>query len=309
MSDDSAQILPPGTDNDAERRELVCPACSWSESSGGTNAYQPEQDADGTGQWAAPAGAPEPGDPCPNCGARLAFAGDPGQDGSDTPSATGPTPPGSQDGSGRSAAPRYKARHRVPDELRVVGESKAGVEVAGLAIPYNRRTVIRDAFGEFGETIKRGAASQVPQQDVRLLYGHDGSSNLVFARTRSGTLTLSDTTAGLRFKATLDVEGNSQAADLVSAVERGDLDGMSWAFTVGKDGDQWNDSMTERVVTRFAQVPEISIVWLPAYTNATSVTVTGERSADVEAALAERRRLKAQTERLNIRFRQHLETR
>ena len=190
-----------------------------------------------------------------------------------------------QDGTGRS---RHKPRHKsVRGRLQQVlrdneshGELRAepvpnkdSVIVSGTAIVYDVRTTIHDVFGAFGESIRPGAAAHLINGDVRLLSNHDG---LPLARTTSGTLLLRENDKGVSFAAELDVANSPLAADVVSGVRRGDLSGCSFAFTV-KDGDDvWNSKMTERVIKRFASLPEISIVTFPAYPT-TSVSARSQQ--------------------------------
>jgi HK97 family phage prohead protease len=191
---------------------------------------------------------------------------------------------GFQDGTGRSAKkPRHRTqRSRLQQylhdgELRAeVVPNKDSVIVSGTAIVYDVRTTINDVFGSFGESIRPGAAAHLLGGDVRLLSNHEG---LPLARTTSGTLLLREADNGVNFAAELDVAGSPLAADVVSGVRRGDLSGCSFAFTVGDGDDVWNSKMTERVIKRFATIPEISIVTFPAY----PTTSVSARSAQLRA--------------------------
>lgn len=113
--------------------------------------------------------------------------------------------------------------------------------------------------GRFVETIARGAfaASLRGRQDILALVDHD--TGRVLARTRSGTLRLSEDTRGLAFD--LDVPDTSAGRDVLALAERGDLGGMSFGFTAvdeHRDGD--------RRELRAVDLHEISVVlaW-PAY--------------------------------------------
>lgn len=161
--------------------------------------------------------------------------------------------------------------------------------ISGLAIVYGTRTVINDRFGQFGETIQRGAAAHLIGGDVRLLANHAG---LPLARTMSTTLALSERSFGVTFAAALDLAAPF-AQDVSSCIKRGDLSGCSFAFTVNESGDSWNTAMTERVIRRFATLPEISVVTFPAY-DATSVT-----AAQAERARARREQMRQQRNKLH----------
>lgn len=95
--------------------------------------------------------------------------------------------------------------------------------------------------------------------DVRFLFNHEG---MPLARTLSGTLTLDTTnTRGLPMTATLSAR-QSLANDLAVAIERGDVNQMSCGFVVG--ADDWNDDETERSISAFSDMFDVSAVTYPA---------------------------------------------
>jgi hypothetical protein len=105
--------------------------------------------------------------------------------------------------------------------------------------------------GAFQKTIKDGA-------DVRLLIDHEG---VPLARTKSGTLRLSEDERGLAVEADLDPM-NPDAARIISAMKRGDLSQMSFAFRTIKDS--WSDDRSVREL-REVQLYDVSVVTFPAY--------------------------------------------
>jgi hypothetical protein len=105
--------------------------------------------------------------------------------------------------------------------------------------------------GAFQKTIKDGA-------DVRLLIDHEG---VPLARTKSGTLRLSEDERGLAVEADLDPM-NPDAARIISAMKRGDLSQMSFAFRTIKDS--WSDDRSVREL-REVQLFDVSVVTFPAY--------------------------------------------
>lgn len=112
----------------------------------------------------------------------------------------------------------------------------------------------------FTEFVKRGAFTKTINDgaDVRLLIDHEG---VPLARTRSRTLTLSEDDRGLRVEASLDPL-NPDAARVISAMRRGDLSQMSFAFRTIKDW--WNEDRTVREL-REVQLFDVSVVTYPAY--------------------------------------------
>lgn len=105
--------------------------------------------------------------------------------------------------------------------------------------------------GAFTKTIKDGA-------DVRLLIDHEG---VPLARTKSGTLRLTEDERGLAVEAQLDPM-NPDAARVISAMKRGDLSQMSFAFRTIKDA--WSDDRAVREL-REVQLYDVSVVTFPAY--------------------------------------------
>lgn len=105
--------------------------------------------------------------------------------------------------------------------------------------------------GAFTKTLKDGA-------DVRLLIDHTG---VPLARTRSNTLRLEEDERGLFMEATLD-RSNPDAARVLSAVKRGDMSQMSFAFRT--IADKWSADKSTREL-REVQLYDVSIVTFPAY--------------------------------------------
>ena len=112
----------------------------------------------------------------------------------------------------------------------------------------------------FTEFVKRGAFSKTLNDgaDVRLLIDHEG---VPLARSKSGTLALEEDERGLRVEAELDPM-NPDAARIMSAMKRGDLSQMSFAFRTIKDN--WNNDRSVREL-REVQLFDVSVVTFPAY--------------------------------------------
>ena len=112
----------------------------------------------------------------------------------------------------------------------------------------------------FTEYVKRGAFSKTLNDgaDVRLLIDHEG---VPLARSKSGTLALEEDERGLRVEAELDPM-NPDAARIISAMKRGDLSQMSFAFRTIKDS--WNSDRSVREL-REVQLFDVSVVTFPAY--------------------------------------------
>jgi HK97 family phage prohead protease len=138
-------------------------------------------------------------------------------------------------------------------EMREVGE---GNQLIGYAAVFDSPSEPMP----FTEFVKRGAFTKTIKDgaDVRLLIDHEG---VPLARTKSGTLTLTEDDRGLRVVADLD-PANPDAARVMSAMRRGDLSQMSFAFRTIKDA--WSDDRSVREL-REVQLFDVSVVTFPAY--------------------------------------------
>ena len=138
--------------------------------------------------------------------------------------------------------------------------------ITGRPIVYEAKTDL----GFFDEVIARGALDGADLRDVRFLVNHD-TSMIPLARSRrnngNSTMKLSTDFDGMSMDfVKLDVENNSDARALYSAVQRGDITGMSFMFSI--DAQEWLDLESEhptRRITKIGKVVEISAVTFPAY--------------------------------------------
>lgn len=149
-----------------------------------------------------------------------------------------------------------KIEERAAIEVRAEGR-----KLTGYAATFNNETRIAD----FSETIAPGAfsASLADGRDILALVDH--SRDKVLARTKSGTLRLSEDSRGLKFE--IDVPATSAGNDVLALAARGDLGGMSFGFTA--EQDEWSG---EKRTLRKVTLHEVSVVsaW-PAY-DGTSVS-------------------------------------
>ena len=144
-------------------------------------------------------------------------------------------------------------------------EGASEAVITGRPIVYESKTDL----GYFDEVIKRGALKGANLKDVRFLVNHD-MSRIPLARSRNNnensTMRLSPDDEGMAIRVTLDVENNTEARALYSAVQRGDITGMSFLFSVGEE--DWADLDTDhptRSIISIAEVLEVSAVTFPAY--------------------------------------------
>ena len=175
-------------------------------------------------------------------------------------------------------------------------------QLTGLPIVFDQATDL----GWYQETIDR---DETDLRDVAFLIGHD-TSMIPLARSRNNnensTMQMTVTNRGMEIRVDLDIEGNPRAAELYSAVKRGDITGMSFMFIV--DRDRWEDVDTDypkRTILGIRKVFEVSAVTFPAYPQTTIQAASEDTALDsarasLESAkqkLAEERNAQAESER------------
>lgn len=168
-------------------------------------------------------------------------------------------------------------------------ENEVGV-ITGRPVVYESKTDL----GFFDEVIERGALDKADLRDVRFLVNHD-TSKIPLARSRNNnansTMQLMPDDQGMAIRVNLDVKNNSEARNLYSAIERGDISGMSFMFRV--DDEEWADLETDhptRHIRKISKVAEVSAVTFPAYED-TSISVRNKEALDnAKLALASAKR-------------------
>ena len=178
-------------------------------------------------------------------------------------------------------------------EVRAEKNDKGSI-IVGRPIVYNSRTNI----GYFDEIIERGALDKADLTDVRFLVNHD-TSKIPLARSRrnngNSTMQLFVDDEGMRIEVNLDTENNAEARSLYSAVERGDISGMSFMF--GIDDEEWEDLESDhptRHIRSISTVVEVSAVTFPAY-ESTEINARSKEALDNARQTVETARSKEQS--------------
>jgi len=140
-------------------------------------------------------------------------------------------------------------------ELRQAGD---GMSFSGYAAVFNSDSQPLP----FIESIAPGAFAKSlrVKNNVRMLLNHDTSR--VLGTTRSRTLRLAEDAKGLHVEA--DLPETTYGRDLSISMQRGDVDSMSFGFSVPKGGDSWNEDGSRRTL-REVRLHEVSVVSFPAY--------------------------------------------
>ena len=190
-------------------------------------------------------------------------------------------------------------------EVRAEQNEEHGHYLSGHPIVYNERTNL----GWYDEIIDSGALDDTDLRDVRFLVNHN-TDMIPLARSRNNnansTMQMTVEEDGMKIRVDLDTENNSEAKSLYSAVNRGDISGMSFMFAVDKD--KWEDIDTEhptRRVTSISKVFEVSACTFPAY-EASSISARGLSEAldsakeSLESVKTEQREIERRKQKIRI---------
>lgn len=190
-------------------------------------------------------------------------------------------------------------------EVRAKRDETHGTFLEGTPIVYDSWTDL----GWYDEQIQRGALDNTDLTDVRFLINHN-TDMIPLARSRNNnensTMQMTVDESGMNIRVNLDIENNADARSLYSAVERGDIDGMSFMFVV--DGELWEEEDSEhpkRTITDIEKVFEVSAVTFPAYEQ-TSISARGlsealdSARASLESVRAEKRAIEDKKKRIKI---------
>ncbi|MCW7941760.1 hypothetical protein AAW14_06490 [Streptomyces hygroscopicus] len=149
--------------------------------------------------------------------------------------------------SDRAVLPRQVEQRSRPFrgvELRALPDGTGGEKLVfdGYACVTDEPYEMCDWLGPFTEVVRAGAFTKTLSEgaDVPFKINHEG---MTLARTKSGTMRLAEDTTGLHVEADLD-PSNPQVQALRSAMDRGDIDEMSFAFWVTRQ--TWSPDFEQR---------------------------------------------------------------
>lgn len=141
-------------------------------------------------------------------------------------------------------------------EVRQATEDEPAI-IRGYAAVYDQETDL----GDFREVVKPGAFTRAIQRDdVRALFNHD--PNYVMGRSKVGTLGFNDDAHGLGV--TIKPPDTQWARDLITSMQRGDVDQMSFAFSVNEHTFNRDGEKPLREL-RDVNLFDVSVVTYPAY--------------------------------------------
>ena len=148
--------------------------------------------------------------------------------------------------------------------------------IQGYAIRFNEPAVFNFDGVEYREVIDPRALDKTDMKDIPLKYNHSDNV-MVMARTRNKTLQLIKDEEGLRILA--ELANTTAGRDLYELIKRGDVDKMSFAFTVAKD--DYDRETRTRTILAIDKIFDVSAVDTPAY-ETTSLSVRSYFEAEAE---------------------------
>ena len=186
-------------------------------------------------------------------------------------------------------------------EIRAQKTEERGNIITGRPVVYNSVT----DMGYYDEIIESGALNLTDLTDVRFLVNHD-TKMIPLARSRrnngNSTMQLSVDELGLNIDyISLDVENNSTSMALYSAVERDDISGMSFMFSI--DDEEWENLESDhptRRIKKIGTIVEVSAVTFPAY-DSTMIDARSKEALDsARSALENARQQRAKSVETDI---------
>ena len=190
-------------------------------------------------------------------------------------------------------------------DVRAEQNEERGRFITGRPIVFDSVTNL----GWYDEVIERGALDDADLKDVRFLVNHN-TDMIPLARSRNNnensTMQMIVGPDGMDIRVDLDTERNADSNSLYSAVERGDITGMSFMFVV--DSDSWENQDSDhptRRISKIARFIEVSAVTFPAYA-ATSISTRGlsealdSARASLDSARAASREIERRKQKIRI---------
>ena len=176
------------------------------------------------------------------------------------------------------------------------------LKVQGYAAVFNEPTLIWESEYsgyKYFETVDQNAFEGADLSDVCFRYNH-GDVAMILARTRNKTLVLAADDHGLAIQA--DIAETSTGRDVYELIRRGDLDKMSFAFTVEKQKVEYDEKAKTctRTILKFDKIFDVSVVDFPAY-DGTEISTVEERCAEYFRKMEDEMRGQEERKKLLLR--------
>lgn len=165
---------------------------------------------------------------------------------------------------------KIERRNYPITDMEVRSEEGKPTTIRGYAAVFDSLSV--PLYG-FREKIQKGAfAESLSKNNIKALWNHN--SDFPLGSTKGSTLRLEEDERGLLFE--LDLPDNSWGKDAAIAIQRKDVDGVSFGFSVKKDS--WDNTNPDQSIRTLEDVDliEISPTPFPAYpsTNVSARSIT-----------------------------------
>lgn len=166
--------------------------------------------------------------------------------------------------------------------------------VEGYAAVFNQRALIWESEWsgwKYMEVIDRNAFNGADMSDTVFKYNH-GDVAMILARASNNTLTMNTDDKGLRISA--DIIDTNNGTDVYKLIKRGDLNKMSFAFTVKSERTEVDkeNKIYIRTITAFDKIYDVAVVDFPAYDGTSIQARSKEYFVDLEKDLQEKQRRK-----------------
>ncbi|MCC2429875.1 HK97 family phage prohead protease [Bacillus paranthracis] len=157
---------------------------------------------------------------------------------------------------------KTETREIVTQKIEIREDENGNRTLIGYAVKWEKKSLVMGYYRKFREQFKNGAFTEtLRNDDQRFLWSHDTSK--VLGRTKNNTLRLSEDAVGLRFE--LDLPNTTLGNDTYVSIKRGDVDGVSFGFSmISEEIQEPDDDLMLRTVTK-AKLLEVSAVAFPAY--------------------------------------------
>ena len=169
-------------------------------------------------------------------------------------------------------------------------------KIIGHAAVFDQETLIA---GLFREKVAKGAFNDtIKVDDIRALFNHD--SNHVLGRNKAGTLTLKEDDKGLAIE--VEPPDTQFARDLMVSIKRGDVDQMSFGFSVLHDEwERGDDDKKDLRTLRKVRLFDVSPVTFPAY-EGTDVAVRSHEEWRAKTEEASKKHLRVKLVRRKFNY-------
>lgn len=142
-------------------------------------------------------------------------------------------------------------------EMQMLAPTEEG-HARGYATTFDSPYLLWEENGiKYYEKVDRHALDAADMSDVVFLYNHSG---MVFARTKNKTLQLWTDDKG--YGVDVDLTKTADARNMHENIISGNVDAMSWAFTVQEDS--YDRETHTRTILKIKKVYDVSAVCYPA---------------------------------------------